>query len=292
MVKYLTGKTRRLVAMSRRIDAAGRRASGVEFVQADILAGVALDEALAGIDVVVHFAGHSGASASAQDPFTDLQSNVGGTLSLLEAARKREGALRVVFPGSRLEYGRVKSLPVLETDPMHPVSPYGVNKYACELYLDLYARMYGISYAVARLTNPYGPSETPSTREYNVMNRLIAAAKNGEKLTVYGEGKQLRDYVFADDAVEALALLCASEDNIVVNVGSGIGISFLEAVETIVRVAGKGHVDFSPWPAQAERVETGDFVADIERVRALGWHPRTSFEDGIRATLAQAENYV
>lgn len=290
MVRHLTGKTHRLVAMTRNAAAASSAAfSGAEVIAGDACDAAQIRAAVADVDVIIHLAGHSGAASSASDPVFDLTQNVGGLITLLEALRERGRPVRVVFPGSRLEYGRVRTIPVLETDPMHPVSPYGVNKYACELYLDLYARMYGISYAVARLTNPYGPSDASTRREYNVINRLIAAAKNGETLTVYGDGKQLRDYVFVDDAVEALALLCGPEENLVVNVGSGKGIAFVSAVESIVRIAGSGKIAFAPWPVAAERVETGDFVADVKRMCALGWEPRTSFEDGVRATLEQAE---
>lgn len=245
--------------------------------------------AVAEADVVIHLAGHSGAVSSASNPALDLGANVGGLITLLEAVRGEERPIRVVFPGSRLEYGRVRTLPVVESEPMCPVSPYGVNKYACELYLDLYARVYGISYAVARLTNPYGPSDAPGTKTYNVINSLIAAAKNGQTLTVYGDGMQTRDYVFVDDAVEALALLAASVENVVANVGSGEALAFISAVRTIVRVADGGKIALAPWPAAAARVETGDFVADITQIRSLGWEPRTAFEDGVRATLKAME---
>lgn len=268
------------------------RLAGVEVVVGNAADPSLIRAALSDVDVVIHLAGHSGAASSASDPVFDLTENVGGLITLLEAVRAQERSIRVVFPGSRLEYGRVRTLPVLESDPIRPVSPYGANKYACELYFDLYARMYGISYAVARLTNPYGPSETPANREYNVINRLIAAARLGETITVYGEGKQLRDYVFVEDAVEALALLAARADNVVANVGSGKGIAFLSAVQTIVRIAGRGEIVFAPWPPAAERVETGDFVADITHIRSLGWEPRTAFEDGVTATIQVMGQYA
>ncbi|HEY9179710.1 MAG TPA: NAD-dependent epimerase/dehydratase family protein, partial [Candidatus Baltobacteraceae bacterium] len=202
-------------------------------------------------------------------------------------ARKADRPIRVVFPGSRLEYGRPAVLPAAESDPMHPLSPYGVNKLACELYLELYSRLHGISYAVGRLTNPYGPSVGGASTEYNVFNRLIAIAASGGDITLYGDGKQLRDYVFVDDAVKALALLAACQANITVNVGSGIGVTLRNATETIVRVVGRGQVVYVPWPADAQRVETGDFVADITGMRALGWEPSTALEDGIRRTLTE-----
>lgn len=263
--------------------------AGAEVFVGDSLVAEEIRTAIAEADVVIHLAGHSGAVSSAFDPALDLSANVGGLITLLEALRSEKRPIRVVFPGSRLEYGRVIRTPVLENEPMRPVSPYGVNKYACELYLDLYARVYGISYAVARLTNPYGPSDAPGTKTYNVINGLIAAAKKDQTLTVYGDGMQTRDYVFVDDAVEALALLAARVENVVANVGSGKALAFISAVRTIVRVADAGKIAFAPWPAAAARVETGDFVADITQIRSLGWEPRTAFEDGVRATLQAME---
>lgn len=286
LVQHLAGKTRRLVAMARGTATALHPVlRDVELVLGDVSVSSQIESAVTGVDVIIHLAGHSGAAASVHDPVYDLNANVGGLLTLLEAVRKQDQPVRIVFPGSRLEYGRVRTLPVQETDPMHPLSPYGVNKRTCEQYLDLYARLYGVSYAVARLTNPYGPNDAPAAREYNVMNRLIATAARGGTITVYGEGKQLRDYVFVDDVVEALTLLAAREENAVTNVGSGAGISLRSAAELIVRTAGSGSIEHVAWPAAAESVETGDFVADITRMRTMGWMPSTTLEEGVRGTL-------
>lgn len=290
MVRHLAGKTRRLVAVARgSTTALHPHLREVEVVLADVSVESQMEQAVAGIDVVIHLAGHSGAASSLHDPFYDLKENVGGVITLLEAVRKHDHPVRVVFPGSRLEYGRPKALPAAENDQLRPVSPYGVNKLTCEMYLDLYSRLYGVSYAVARITNPYGPSVGGPAREYNVFNRLIATAAAGRAITIYGKGQQLRDYVYVDDVIEALALLAAGDDNTVANVGAGVGISMAAAAETIVRIAGRGSIEYIPWPQAARQVETGDFVADITRMRALGWSPITTLEEGIRRTLDSIE---
>ena len=289
LVRRLHGRTRRLVAMARgAATVAHPGLKDVEVVLGDVSVGGQIARAIKDIDVVIHFAGHSGAGSSAEDPVYDLTANAGGTIALLEAARKRGGPIRVVFPGSRLEYGRVDRIPVAESAPLRPVSPYGVSKYACEMYLDLYSRLYGISYAVARLTNPYGPWIGRPGLDYNVLNKLIATAKSGGAIRVYGDGAQQRDYVFVDDVVDAIVLLASLPENVTANVGSGTGMSLRAAAETIVRVAGCGSVESAPWPEQAQRVETGDFVADVSRMRSFGWAPKTSFEEGVRATLKES----
>lgn len=259
-----------------------------QIVLGDVSVAGQIEKALEEIDVVVHLAGHSGAGSSVDDPLYDLQTNVGGMVTLLEAVRRSNHRVRVVFPGSRLEYGRAESLPVAESHPLRPLSPYGVDKIACEQYLDFYARAHGISYAVARLTNPYGPWIARPAREYNVLNRMIATAREGGTLTIYGDGAQLRDYLYVDDAVEAFVLLAALQENVVANVGSGTGIALRAAAETIVRVSGRGDVRSIPWPETAQKVETGDFVADISRIRSLGWEPKIGLEDGIRLTIEQS----
>lgn len=286
VVRRLAGRCRRTVAFVRgTATAVHPDLRGVELMLGDIAAQSHAEAALGDADVVIHLAGHSGAQSSANDPAYDLQSNVGGMIALLEAVRRRGTPCRIVFPGSRLEYGSVPSLPVDENAPIRPLSPYGINKYACELYLDLYARLYGISYAVARFSNPYGPWVAPPAREYNVLNKMIALAQAGRDLTVFGDGKQLRDYLYVDDAVDALLLLASLEESVVVNVGSGAGISLCEAAEAIVQIVGHGRVVHVPWPDGAARLETGDYVADTTRIRSLGWAPQTSFEDGVRLTV-------
>lgn len=286
VVRRLAGNCKRLVAFVRgTATVVHPDLQGVELVLGDVSTPSHIEAALGDADVIIHLAGHSGAESSAQDPNYDLQANVGGIIALLEAARRRGAPCRIVFPGSRLEYGAVDCLPVREEAPIRPLSPYGVNKYACELYLDLYARLYGVSYAVARFSNPYGPWVAPPAREYNVLNKMIALAQADRDLTVYGDGEQLRDYLYVDDAADALLLLASLQENVVVNVGSGTGISFREAADTIVRVVGKGRVVSVPWPRGAARLETGDYIADTTRIRELGWEPATSFADGVRLTV-------
>jgi UDP-glucose 4-epimerase len=142
---------------------------------------------------------------------------------------------------------------------------------------------------VARLTNPYGPGQPAVRTAYGVVNRLIHLALDDQALPIYGDGKQRRDYIYIDDAVDALLTLGASAagDGEIYNVGSGAGTELVEMARAIVAITGSGRVTFTEWPAIAERVETGDFVADITRIgRDLGWQPRVSLADGLQRTVA------
>ncbi|HVA38740.1 MAG TPA: NAD-dependent epimerase/dehydratase family protein [Candidatus Dormibacteraeota bacterium] len=258
---------------------------GAQLVFGDVRSAADVRRAIHGADVVFQMAGRSGAVASERAPFDDLDVNVRGMLTVLEVARSLPAPPRVVFPGSRLQYGSVESNPVAEDAPMRPLVPYGLHKHHCEQLLQLYARRHGIGFAVARLTNPFGPWPTKVRRGYNVLNLMIARALEGEAIEVYGDGAQLRDYLYVDDAVDALLMLGSAPDDPIVNVGSGTGVSMIEAARAIVRLCGRGDLRHVPWPEDALAVETGDFVADISAVRARGWEPRTSLEEGLRKTI-------
>jgi nucleoside-diphosphate-sugar epimerase len=208
---------------------------------------------------------------------------------LLEAVRKANPGAKIVYPGSRLEYGRVSALPVDEDCPMNPVSIDGVHKLAAEKYHVLYHRVYGLRTTVLRITNPYGAGQPPERVDYGIVNRFIQLALAGKALPLYGDGRQLRDYVFVGDVVEAMLLAGASEaaDGKVFNVGSGQGTPMVEMAALIVRKTGNGRIDFVPWPPLALAVETGDFVADIRHIsRGLGWKLRVGLEEGIDLTIA------
>lgn len=259
--------------------------AGSDIVLGDIREPRDVQRAIGPSDVVFNFAGRSGSIESSRHTFSDLDVNVGGLINVLDAAAASPQQPKIVFPGSRLQYGRVSVLPVDENAPQLPLSPYGLHKRFCEEYLAFYGRSKGVRYAVARLTNPFGPYHQRYSFGYNVLNQMIARAQAGEAISVYGEGAQLRDYLYIDDAVDALLVLGAGEMNAVVNVGSGVGTRFRTAAETIVRLAGQGKVNSIPWPADAQGVETGDFVADISAISKLNWQPRFSFEEGVLATL-------
>lgn len=241
--------------------------------------------ALADAEIIFMMAGRSGALASDEHPVDDLQTNCGGLLNVLDVLRERGGRAHVVFPGSRLQYGRVSTIPVTEDHPLAPLVPYGVHKTFCEQYLAFFFRRCGITYAVGRLTNPYGPSASTLFRGYNVLNLMVSKALAGENVTVYGEGDQLRDCIFIDDAINALLCLGSLDGNAVVNVGSGRGHALEEVARLAVSLAGKGKVVHVPWPPNALEVETGSFVADIKAIESLGWTPRYSLEDGLRKTI-------
>jgi nucleoside-diphosphate-sugar epimerase len=264
---------------------------GVTVVEADIRDAAAIALAVTGQDVVFNLSGQSGAARSLEDPYTDLDINVRGNLVLLEALRAHNPQAMLVFVGSRLQYGRASALPVNEDALLEPLCLHAVHKSTVEQYLGVYRRLFGLRSVVARVTNPYGPGQPFGRTAYGVINRLIHLAIADQPLTIYGDGLQRRDYLYVEDLVSALLLLGSSDaaeaaEGHVYNVGSGAGVALVDVAAKVVDLAGGGTIRHVEWPALDAIIETGDFVADISRVRALGWQPAVSLDEGLERTIA------
>jgi len=268
-------------------------AHGVRVVEADLRDRAAMAAATAGQEVVFNLAGQSGAVRSMEDPWTDLDVNVRGNLVLLEAMRTASPEAKVVFVGSRLEYGRVGAAPVGEDHPSDPLCIHAVHKLTVEKYLRLYGQLFGLRFAVARVTNPYGPGQPRSRTAYGVVNRMIHLALSDDTLTVYGDGSQRRDYIYIDDVAAALAALGESpvREGRVYNVGTGVGTRFVDMARRITDLAGSGRVELVEWPPLAAQIETGDFVADISRIRRdVGWQPVVPLDEGLQRTITRLKS--
>ncbi len=258
------------------------------FVHADILDVEAVTEAVRGADAVFAFAAKAGATTSLNDPIADLEFSCRAQLVLLEAVRVAAPGAAVVYPGSRLEYGKPRYLPVDEKHPLAGETPYAVHKSVCASYCRLYAELHGIRTCVLRLPNPYGPhAATGSYAGFGILNRLVDLAVRGETIELFGDGSQLRDFVFVDDVAQAAILAAESAPpGAVLNIGSGEGVSLAEVARLVVALAGSGQVRTVPWPEDYAAVETGDCYLDVhEAARVLGWRPATTLEDGLRLTV-------
>lgn len=261
---------------------------GVEIVEGDVRDGALISRRVVGCNLVINLSGQSGAVRSMDDPWTDLDVNVRGNLVLLEALRAQNRDAKVVFAGSRLQYGHVDRLPAAEDAQQAALSLHGLHKQTVEKYLDLYQRLFGIRYTVARITNPYGPGQPSGRTAYGVINRMIHLAIADRPLTIYGEGTQLRDYIHVDDVVTALVAMASSQeaDGRAYNVGSGTGTRMVDLASQVIAIAGTGRVEHVPWPALAQQIETGDFVADITRITdELKWRPTINLRQGLEQTV-------
>lgn len=289
LCRRLTDLGAEVTALDRRMPARSDSACcRMRVVVADIRDEDAVRCAVTGQEVIFALAGASGAADSNNEPADDLDVNCRGQLTLLEACRRINPEVRVIFPSSRLVYGRPQWLPVDELHPLAPESIYAAHKLAVENYLLVYSRNYGIEATILRISNPYGPLQSLEGRTYGIANRFIQTAVAGGKITLFGDGAQRRDYFYIDDLVDAF-LRCATREeagNKIYNIGFGIGITLLEFAEMVTRVAGQGEIERVPWPPNYAAVETGDYVSDITLVqRELGWRPTTALADGIARTV-------
>lgn len=261
--------------------------AGQTHTTGDITDQAAVRSVLEGADHIFAFAGGSGAVRSLAAPLVDLHTSCEAQLILLEAMREVAPGASVVFPGSRLQYGKAAALPVAEDHPLDGTSPYALHKTACDGYHRIYADTYGLHTAVLRISNPYGshiPGD-PARVGYGVVNAFVDRAMAGETIPLYGGGGQLRDFVFVDDVVRAVLLAAVTPAvwGRATNIGSGVGVSLRDVAEAVVAEVGSGAVDTSaPWPADAAAVETGDFYFDVSRAReVLGWVPEVGLTEGV-----------
>lgn len=262
---------------------------GATIVEGDVRDRALMPSVVDRQEVIFNLSGQSGAVRSMEDPWADLDANLNGNLVVLESMRAAAPGAKLVFAGSRLQYGKPAVLPVREEDEGEPLCVHAVHKRTVEAYLKLYAKLFGITYTVARITNPYGPGQPAGRTAYGVINRMIHLALAGDAVTIYGDGAQQRDYVHVADVVDALVAMAASAaaNGRVYNIGSGVGSRMIDVASDIVALAGRGHVQHVPWPPLAEQIETGDFVADISRAdRELHWRPRRALRAGLEETIA------
>jgi UDP-glucose 4-epimerase len=268
-------------------DAFERR--GARIVEGDLRDRELMPSLVDGQHVVFNLSGQSGAVRSMEDPWPDLDINLRGNLVLLESLRAASSPAKLVFAGSRLQYGKPLSLPVREDDPGEALCLHAVHKRTVEQYLQLYAHLFGLTYTIARITNPYGPGQPKGRTAYGVINRLIHLALAGDTLTIYGDGRQQRDYVHVADVVDALLVMAASPqaNGRAYNVASGVGTRLIDVANEVVRLTGGGRIEHVEWPALAAQIETGDFVADVSRAaRELGWAPSRALRAGLEETIA------
>jgi UDP-glucose 4-epimerase len=245
--------------------------------------------AASGQAVVFDFIGTVAAVESNRDPERSLREDCAPHLSLFLRCAEASPAPLVMFPSSRLVYGRPDCIPVAEDHPLRPSSIYGVHKITLEHYLRVLGATRGLPSVVLRVANPYGPYQKQSTRGHGILNQFVRQVLSGNSIGVYGDGAQLRDYVFIPDLI-SMMLLAAIEPRCrgeTFNVGGKRPVTLGDAAETIVRLAGRGTVRRLPWPEDALQVETGDYASDMRKLEAaLGDLDLTSFEDGVRETIA------
>lgn len=257
-------------------------------VRADMRDFNKLTEHVKNQDVIFNCAAQVSHVGSMTDPYTDIDINCTGTINLLEAARKFNDDVKIVYTGTRSQVGRMEYSPIDEKHPEFPPDIYSANKSVAEKYHLIYYKAYGIPTTSLRLSNTYGPRAQIRHKGYGIINYLIRMAILNEVITVYEPGTQTRDCIYVDDVVNSMILTAQSSNSNgeVFFVGSGKDVTFVDLVKLIVKVAGSGEWRFVPWPSERKSIEVGDISLNIEKIRrSLGWHPKTSLEEGLKTTI-------
>ncbi len=260
----------------------------------DVRNQLSMDHLVKGKDYIFHLAGQVNHVDSMKNPLQDLDINCRGTLVLLEAMKEHNRSARLLFAGTRGEYGSSVKLPVDEDHPTNPKGIYAVTNLTAEKMVLVYDDIYGIEGTCLRITNTFGPRHQMGHDEYGVFNWFIRKAMDNEGVPVFGNGHILRDFIYVEDLVECMLMTAATDGahGEVFNVGTGIPVSFLELARKIVEVAGSGTVIFTEFTRERKEVEPGDYYADITKIRNIvGWEPRTSLADGIGKTIEFYRKY-
>jgi UDP-glucose 4-epimerase len=239
--------------------------------------------------VIFNLAGQVSHIDSMRDPYTDLEINCRSQLTVLEACRNHNPRVKVVFAGTRQVYGRPKSLPVDETHLVRPTDVNGINKAAGEYYHLVYNNVFGVRACSLRLTNVYGPRQLIKHNRQGFIGWFIRLAIEDRPIQIYGDGSQLRDFVYVDDAADAFLRAGANDacNGDVFNVGGDQPISHRDLTALLVEIAGSGRVEYVPWPADKKAIDIGSFYADSGKFkRTASWAPAVTLRDGLRQTVA------
>ena len=265
---------------------------------ADVRDEYSMDYLVQGQHYLFNLAGQSSQMDSMRDPYADLDINCRAQLSILEACRKHNPQLKVVYTSTRQIYGKPDFLPVDERHLLHPTDVNGVNKMAGEWYHIVYNNVYGIRGCALRLTNTIGPRMRVKDSRQTFLGIWIKQLIEGQPIQVWGDGTQIRDFTYVDDCVEALLLAAATSaaDGQIFNLGSDETINLRDLAALLIEINGGGSYEIIPYPADRKPIDIGDYYADYRLIQGrLGWRPKISLRDGLRRTLefyrAEREHY-
>jgi nucleoside-diphosphate-sugar epimerase len=258
--------------------------AGVEFLEGDLADLPFAQQAVAGVDFVLHQAAIPSVPKSVMDPIASNRANADATLNVLVAARDA-GVKRLVFAGSSSEYGNAPELPKREDMPASPLSPYALQKVVGTEYCQMFYRLYGFETVVIRYFNVFGPRQDPGSAYSGVISLFATALIAGRRPTIYGDGEQTRDFTYVANIVDGVLRACQAPAAAgeAINVACGTRISLNELLRTMNRIVGTRLEAIY----QDERAgDVKDSQADISKATALlGYTPTVDLEAGLRSTL-------
>jgi UDP-glucose 4-epimerase len=238
---------------------------------------------------IFHLAGQVDHILSMTDPYPDIDINIRGTATLMEAVRNHNPAAKVIYTGTRGEYGEAVSLPVDESAATSPKGLMEISNLTAEKMIEMYHHVHHVRSILLRLTNVYGARGQMRHSRYGVVNWFVRLAVDGGTIRVFGDGKIRRDFLYVDDCIHAMMQVALTDAAYgeVFNVATGVPTDFVELADTLIAAAGSGTWEFAPFTPERAAQEPGDFWASIDKIsRIVGWSPAISLEDGLRRTVA------
>ncbi len=244
-------------------------------------------------DFFFNLAGQTSHIDSMKNPYPDLEINAKAQLSILEACKKNNPSIKIVFASTRQLYGKPQYLPVDEKHPLNPVDINGINKLSGEWYHIVYNNVYNIQTSVLRLTNTYGPRMRIKDARQTFLGIWIRNLIEKKPITIFGNGKQIRDYNYVDDVVDALLLAVSNNKSYgnIYNLGNSNPISLKETAKIMIGQNGNGQYIFKPFPKDLKSIDIGDYYSDFNKIKNdLGWQPKVSFDIGMLKTIQYFKN--
>ena len=268
----------------------------------DIRDKTILENMVKNVDIIFNMAGQTSHMDSMSDPYTDLEINAQAQLLILEAIRKYNPKVKIIYASTRQLYGRPDYLPVDEKHPIRPIDVNSINKNAGEQYHLLYRDVYGINSSILRLTNTYGPGMRIKDSRQTFIGVWIQQALKNEKFELWG-GEQVRDFNYIDDVVDAFLSVAISEktNGEIFNLGSDEVLTLKEFAGGLIVANGLGNYvinEFNPFikirkfPKNRKKIDIGNYYSDYSKINnLLGWEPSINLEKGLRSTLNYYRKY-
>ena len=262
---------------------------------ADVRQASTMNYLVRGCDVIFNLAGQVSHIDSMRDPHTDLAINCHSQLTILEACRQHNPSAKIVYAGTRQIYGKPDRLPVDETHLVRPTDINGIYKAAGEQYHIVYNNVYGVRACSLRLTNIYGPRQLIRHNRQGFIGWFIRTALEDGEIQIYGDGAQLRDFVYVDDAADAFLRAGATDavNGGVFNVGGPDPVSHRDVVALLLEEAGTGRARYIEWPDEKRRIDIGSFYSDSTRfIETTGWQRTVDLREGFRRTLTYYRQHL
>lgn len=253
----------------------------IRWVNGEFSDPMSLARACEGQDIVYHLLNSSTPASSTQNPVGDVNSNLVPSILLLEAAADAGISDFIFFSSGGTVYGQSTDIIKSETGPTDPQSAYGISKLAIEKYCKLICESKGINYKILRLSNPYGPRQSPFKKQ-GIVAVALHAALSGQRFDLWGDGEVIRDFIFIDDVVSAAMMVVAAETrHHIFNVGSGIGRTINSVIDDIAKMTA---VDFNLVRHPSRTVDVSSNILDISRLKSTGWSLSVPWQLGLERT--------